>query len=188
MSQLYPQTYGGFRLCPDNKSQQEVDRTITYDRNVQAVANQIRGVAIQKLSQKRPADYTNTVEGESFPELLNAEYLTVNHLPGLAQHYSRVIVVIDTAPAHRMTTVYFPKEGYEFSASLMKGTNDMSAYRLPIQMRFNGVHTVPILEFITYVNNNMKTKFTPQTTLYEVIRAVLQLNYCIAYINVGVHL
>jgi hypothetical protein len=54
-------------------------------------------------------------------------------------------------------------------------------------MRFNGVHTVSILEFITYVNNNMKTKFTPQTTLYEVIRAVLQLNYCIAYINVGVY-
>jgi hypothetical protein len=187
MSQLYPQTYSGYRLCPDNKSQQEVDRTITYDRNVQAVANQIRGVAIQKLSQNRPADYTITVEGESFPELLNAEYLTVNHLPGLAQHYNRVIVVIDTAPTHRMTTVYFPREGYEFSASLMKGANDMSAYRLPIQMRFNGIHTVPILEFITYVNTGLGTKFTAQTILYEVIRAVLQLDYCIAYINVGVH-
>jgi hypothetical protein len=71
--------------------------------------------------------------------------------------------------------------------SIMKGTNDMSAYHLPIQMTFNGVHTVPILEFINYVNSNMGTKFTPQTTLYEIIRAVLQLNYCIAYINVGVH-
>jgi hypothetical protein len=69
----------------------------------------------------------------------------------------------------------------------MKGTNDMSAYHLPIQMRFNGVHTVPILEFITYVNNGLGTKFTAQTTLHEVIRAMLQLNYCIAYINVGVH-
>jgi hypothetical protein len=63
-----------------------------------------------------------------------------------------------------MTTVYFPREGYDFSASLIKGTNSMSAC----------------------VNNHMGTNFTPQTTLYEVIRAVLQLNYCIAYINVGV--
>jgi TorA maturation chaperone TorD len=165
MSQLYPQTYGGFRLCPDNKSQQEVDRTITYDRNVQAVANQIRGVAIQKISQKKPADYTNTVEGESFNAMLHSEYLTVNHLPGLAQHYNRVIVVINTDQTPRMTSVYFPREGSEFSASLMKGTNDMSAYRLPIQMRFNGPHQVPIVEFITYVNNGLGTKFTPQTTL-----------------------
>jgi hypothetical protein len=110
MSQLYPQTYGGYRLCSDNKSDEEINRTITYDKNVQAVVNQIRGVAIQKLSQKRPADYTNTVEEESFNAMLHSEYLTVNHLPGLAQHYSRVIVVINTAPAHRMTSVYFPKE------------------------------------------------------------------------------
>jgi hypothetical protein len=187
MSQLYPQTYRGYRLCPDDKSQLEVDRTITYDRNVQATVQEIRGVAIQKLSQKRPADYTNTVEEESFNAMLHSEYLTANHLVVLAQHYNRVIVVINTHPTQHMTNVYFPKEGHEFSASLIKGTNDMSAYHLPIQMRFNGVHTVRILEFITYVNNYMGTKFTPQTTLYEVIRAVLQLNYCIAYINVGVH-
>jgi hypothetical protein len=118
MSQLYPQTYGGYRLCPDNKSQQEADRTITYDRNVQAVVNQIRSVAIQKLSQKRPAGYTNTVEGESFQQLLHSEYLTVNHLAVLAQHYNRVIVVIN--PTQRMTIVYFPREGYEFSVSLIK--------------------------------------------------------------------
>jgi hypothetical protein len=185
MSHLYWQTYGGYRLCPNNKSQQEINRTITYDKNVQAVVNQIKCVSIQKLSQKRPADYTNTVEEDSFPQLLYSEYLTVNHLSVLTQHYNRVIVVINTHPTQRMTTVYFPKEGYEFSASLIKGTNDMSAYRLPIQMRFNGVHTVPILEFITYVNNNMGTKFTPQT-LYEVIRDVLQLSYCIAHINEGV--
>jgi hypothetical protein len=95
-SQLYPQTYGGYRLSPDNKSDEEINRTITNDRNVQAVVNQIKGVAIQKLSQKRPADYTNTVEEESFPELLHSEYLTINHIAVLAQHYSRVIVVINT--------------------------------------------------------------------------------------------
>jgi hypothetical protein len=187
MSQLYPQTYGGYRLSATGKSQEEADRTITKDRNVQAVVKEIRGVVIQKLSQKWPADYTNTVEEESFQQLLHSEYLTVNHLAVLAQHCNRVIVVIKTDPTQRMTIVYFPKEGYELAASLNRANNSMSTYHLPLHMRFNSVHTVPILEFITYVNSNMGSKFTPQTTLYEVIRAVLQLNYCIAYINVGMH-
>jgi hypothetical protein len=80
MSQLYPQTYGVYRLCPDNKSQEVINRTITYERNVQATVLEIRGVAIQLLSQKRPAAYTSTVEEESFQRLLHSEYLTVNHL------------------------------------------------------------------------------------------------------------
>jgi hypothetical protein len=187
MSQLYPQTYGGYRLSPDNKTPEQAYRTITYDRNVQAVVNQIRGVAIQKLSQNRPPDYTDDVEEESFPQLLYSEYLTVNHLSVLAQHYNRVIVVINTDPTQRMTSVYSPQEGYDVNASLNKEKKDMSAYHAPLKTRFDGTHQVPILEFITYVNNGLETKFTPQTTLYEVIRAVLQLNYCIAYINRGVH-
>jgi hypothetical protein len=169
MSQLYPQMYGGYRLSPTGKSQEEADRRITKDRNVEATVQEIRGVAIQKLSQKSPADYTNDIPEESFQELLHAEYLTVNYLAVLAQHYNRVIVVMNTDPTQRMTIVYFPKEGYEFAVSLNRANNSMSAYYLPIHMRFNGVHTVPILEFITYVNKNMGTKFTPQSTLYEVI-------------------
>jgi hypothetical protein len=50
--------------------------------------NQIRGVAIEKLRKKRSPEYTNTVEEESFNDLLHSEYLTVNHLAVLAQHYS----------------------------------------------------------------------------------------------------
>jgi hypothetical protein len=98
-------------LCPDNKSQQEIDRTITYDKNVQATVQQIRGVAILLLSQKRSADYTNTVQEESFNAMLYSKYLTVNHLAVLAQHYKRVIVVINTDLTQRMTTVYFPERG-----------------------------------------------------------------------------
>jgi hypothetical protein len=78
---------------------------------VQAVVNQIRGVAIQKLSQNRPPDYTDDVEEELFNDLLHSEYLTVNHLAVLAQHYNRVIVVINTDPTQRMTSVIFPKRG-----------------------------------------------------------------------------
>jgi hypothetical protein len=84
MSQLYQQTYGGFRLCPDDKSDEEVYRTITRDKNVQATVQEIRSLAIQLLSQKRPAGYTNTVEEESFNAMLHSEYLTVNHLSVLA--------------------------------------------------------------------------------------------------------
>jgi hypothetical protein len=100
MSQLYPQTYGGYRLSPDNKSPEEAYRTIT-----------IRGVVIQKLSQNRPADYTHTVGEELFDKLLNSEFLTVNHLAVLAQHYNRVIIVINTDQTQCMTSVYSPKTG-----------------------------------------------------------------------------
>jgi hypothetical protein len=149
--------------------------------------NQISGVAIEKLRKKLPVEGYTDVVGESFDQTLHSDYLTINHIPGIAQHYSRVIVVIDTAPASHMTAVYFPREGFEFSTSIMKKTNDMSAYHLPIEMRFDGIHTIPILDFVTYLNKQMRTNFTPQTTLYEIIRAVLQMNYCIAYINTGIH-
>jgi TorA maturation chaperone TorD len=186
MSQLYPQTYGGYRLSPTNKTQAEAYRQITLDKDVQATVKEIRGVAIQKQSNKNPAHYGDGIE-ESFNQLLHSEYLTVNHLAVLAQHYSRVIVVINTDATQPMTSVYFPREGYEFTASLNKANKDMSAYHVRLSMRFNRAKTVPILDFITYLNANMGTKVTAQTTLYEVIRAVLQLNYCIAYINEGVH-
>jgi hypothetical protein len=127
MSQLYLQTYGGYRLRADNKTDDEAKRTITYDKNVQAVVNQIRDVAVQKLSKNRPADYTDDVGEEKFDELLNSEFLTVNHLAVLAQHYNRVIIVINTDLTQRMTSVYFPEEGYEVNASFNKQRQDMSA-------------------------------------------------------------
>jgi hypothetical protein len=86
-----------------------------------------------------------------------------------------------------MTSVYFPEEGYELSASLNKANKDMSAYHLPLQMRFNGVHTVPIEEFLDYVNKGLGANLTAQSTLHEVIRVALQLKYCIAYINMNIH-
>jgi hypothetical protein len=112
MSQLYPQTYGGFRLCPDNKSRQEVDKTITRDKNVQATVQEIRSVATQKLLQKKSEyNFANNIDSEGFEELVRSEYLTVNHLAVLAQHYNRVIIVMNTDPTQCMTTVHFPKEG-----------------------------------------------------------------------------
>jgi hypothetical protein len=86
-----------------------------------------------------------------------------------------------------MTSVYFPREEYEFSASLNKANKDMSAYHLPLHMRFNVVKTVRIQDFLDYVNVGLGTNLTANSTLYKVIRAALQLEYYIAYINVGVH-
>jgi hypothetical protein len=88
MSQLYPQMYGGYRLSPIGKTEEEARRKITKDKDVQAVVNQIRSVAIEKLRKKRPADYTDDIPEESFQQLLHAEFLTVNHLAVLAQHYN----------------------------------------------------------------------------------------------------
>jgi hypothetical protein len=53
MSQLYPQRYGGNRLSPICETEEEATRRITDNKNVQAVVKEIRGVAIQKLSQKK---------------------------------------------------------------------------------------------------------------------------------------
>jgi hypothetical protein len=58
---------------------------------------EIRGVAVQKLSQKNPGHYGDGIE-ESFQELLHSKYLTINHLPGIAEHYNRVIVLINPDP------------------------------------------------------------------------------------------
>jgi hypothetical protein len=96
MSQLYPETFCGYRLSSTTRSDEEATRRITNDKNVQAKIQEIRNIAIEKLSQKRPADYTDDVDGELFDELLHAEYLTVNHLAVLEQHYNRVIVVMNT--------------------------------------------------------------------------------------------
>jgi hypothetical protein len=74
MSQLYPQMYGGYRLSPTGKTNEEATRRITLDKDVQALVNQIRGIAIEKLSKNRPADYTNDVREESFEDMLYSEY------------------------------------------------------------------------------------------------------------------
>jgi hypothetical protein len=53
MSQLYPETFGGYRLSPTGKTEEEADRRITKDKNVQAKVQEIRNIAIKKLSEKR---------------------------------------------------------------------------------------------------------------------------------------
>jgi hypothetical protein len=87
-----------------------------------------------------------------------------------------------------MTSVYFPKEGHEFTASLNKARKDMSEYHIPLKMRFDGTKTVLLLNFLQYVNQGLLPKFTRNSSIYEGIRAALQLPYCIAYINEGVNL
>jgi hypothetical protein len=57
MSQLYPQTYCGCRLNPDRKSYEEMNRTITQDKNVQAKANEIRNDAKKELYKKNAKEH-----------------------------------------------------------------------------------------------------------------------------------
>jgi hypothetical protein len=52
--------------------------------------------------------------------MLNDSYLTINHLEGIAHHYRRVIIIINTDPTQRIACIIFPDEEYILTASLHK--------------------------------------------------------------------
>jgi hypothetical protein len=55
INQLYPQTYGGYRLSADKKTSRETYKTISKDVNVQV--KEIRNVAVLKLYENNPVDF-----------------------------------------------------------------------------------------------------------------------------------
>jgi hypothetical protein len=61
ISQLYPQTYGGYRLSSDGKLYEEMNRTITQYKNVQAKVNEIRNVAKTELYKKKLQNMQNII-------------------------------------------------------------------------------------------------------------------------------
>jgi hypothetical protein len=75
-----------------------MDRTITRDKNVQAKVNEIRNAAKTELFKKNAVEYERYYNEilDDFDGMVNDSYLTINHLQGIAHHYRRVIVIIDT--------------------------------------------------------------------------------------------
>jgi hypothetical protein len=86
MSKLYPQTYGGYRLSPDGKSYEKMDRTITRDKNIPPKINEIKNVAETELYKKNAVEYVmyNNDILDDFDGVVNDFYLTINHLQGIA--------------------------------------------------------------------------------------------------------
>jgi hypothetical protein len=122
MSQLYPPTYGWYRLNPNGKSYEVLTKTVTQDKDVQAKVNEIRNVAKTELYKKNAKEYVRYNKDilDDFDSMVNDSYLTINHLQGIAYNYRRIIIIINTDPTQRMISIIFPDEKYTLTASLHK--------------------------------------------------------------------
>jgi hypothetical protein len=162
ISQLHPQTYGGYRLSPVGKSYEEMDRTITRDKNVQIKVNEISNVAKTELYKKNAVEYVRYKNDklDDFDSMVNDSYLTINHLQGITHHYRRVIILINTDLTQRMACIIFPDEKYTLTASLHKQKEDMSLYHVQLKDKFKDGKCVSLKEFLKYVNKGLYSEFT----------------------------
>jgi hypothetical protein len=119
--------------------------------------------------------------------MVNDSYLTINHLQGIAHHYRRVILIINTDSTQCMACIIFPDEEYTLTASLHKQKGDMSLYYVQLKDKFNDTKSVSLEEFLKYINKGLYSKFTGDSTVFDVLMAAFKLDYAIAYINEGVH-
>jgi hypothetical protein len=83
-------------------------RSISLNKNEKAKVDEIRKIAIEKLYENNPLDFRRyyNIE-ERFDDMADGKFLTVNNLPVLANHYNRVILLINPDPGQRMTSVFF---------------------------------------------------------------------------------
>jgi hypothetical protein len=84
--------------------------------------------------------------------MVDDSYLILNHLQGIAHHYRRVIIIINTDPTQRMVCIIFPEEEYTLTTSLHKQKKDMSLYHVHLKDKFKNTKSVSLEEFLKYVN------------------------------------
>jgi hypothetical protein len=89
---------------------------------VQAKVNEIRNVVKTELYKKNAVEYVRYNKDilDDFDSMVNDSYLTINHLKGIAYHYRRIIIIINTDLTQRMACIIFPDEEYILTASLHK--------------------------------------------------------------------
>jgi hypothetical protein len=119
--------------------------------------------------------------------MANEEYLTVNHLPCIADHYIGVIVLINTDQTQCITTIIFTSKGYDFTASLNKVNKDMSLYRVTLKNKFNDSKGVSVDQFLQHPNYKLQANLTGDSIVLEVIRIALQSGDKIVYITQDIY-
>jgi hypothetical protein len=119
--------------------------------------------------------------------MVNDSYLTINHLQGIAYHYRRVIIIINTDPTQRMACIIFPIEEFTLTASLHKQKIDMCLYYVQLKNKFKDTKSESVEQFLKYVNKVLYSQFPGDSIVFEVLMTALKLDYTIAYINEGVH-
>jgi hypothetical protein len=176
-------------LGPYKKSYEETIRTITQDKNMQAKVNERRNVAKTELYKKNVVEYVryNNDKLDDFDNMVNDSYLTINHLQGIAYHYRRVIMIINTDPTQRITCIIFRDEKYTLTASLHKQKKYMNLYQVQLNDKFKDAKSVSLEEFLKYVNKELYSEFTVDSTIFNVLMVAVKLDYMIAYINEEIH-
>jgi hypothetical protein len=182
ISQLYPQTFGGYRLKPGRSPYEE----ITKNPEVMEKVEEIRKVADKSiLNTDGVSDFGD--EQESVGDMAKHTWMSINHASWIAAHYNRVIVVINPAETSRMTAVFLPLPGCDFTASLSQSDRDMSSYHVLLRDKFNDPKNVSVDVFVQLANDLLHGELTSDSTVMEVIRTALECSDTIRYITEGGH-
>jgi hypothetical protein len=169
ISQLYPQSFGGYRLKPGRSPHE----SITKNPEVMKKVEEIRLVADRSILNAEDASAFSDGE-ESVGDMAKHPWMSINHAPGIAAHYNRVIVVINPTETERMTSVFFSLPGC-----------DLSSYYVTLKDKFS--NDININQFLKYANKELHMNLTGDTTAIESMRIALRSGDTIAYTTQGMH-
>jgi hypothetical protein len=182
ISQLYPQTFGGYRLKPGCSPEQ----LISKNPEVQKKVREIRVVTVSSITNIENVFEFGDDE-ESVGDMAEHTWMSINHAPGIAAHYNRVIVVINPGETSRMTKVFLPLEKCDFTVSLSLFDRDMSSYHMLLKDKFNDPNGVSEDWFLQHANEVLHGNLTGDSTLMDVMKIALKSGVMIAYITKNSH-
>jgi hypothetical protein len=150
---LYPEKFGGYVLSPSSSA-----ITTDYVRSAKAAdkVREIRQIANTSITKNKEV-FSFGDEIESADQMAKHTWMSINHAPGIAAYYKRVVVVINPDVAQRMTAVYFPVQGCDFTASITLWDRDMSAYYIPLKDKLNNNNNYSVDDFVRHINEVLKT-------------------------------
>jgi hypothetical protein len=184
ISQLYPQTFGGYILSPD-RSAFAPDHVRVM--KAQEKVREIRQIANSSITNNEDAFWFGDKE-ESVCQMSKHTWMGINHAAGIADHYNRVVVVINPDVGQRTTSVFFPLRGCDFTTSITLWDRDMSAYYIPLKDKLNNNSDIySVDQFVRHINEVLNTNFISDTILKDVMRIALQSSNTIVYITQGGH-
>jgi hypothetical protein len=147
---------------------------------------EIRQIANSSITNNEDASAFGD-ETESVGEMAKHTWMSIEHAPGIAAHYNRVIVVINPGVTSRMAKVFLPLQKCDFTVSLSLFDRDMSSYHMLLKDKFNDPNDVNVDVFVQLANELLHAELTGDSTLMEVIRSALECSDTIAYITEGGH-
>jgi hypothetical protein len=179
ISQLYPQTFGEYVLCPSPSG-----FTTNYLRVSKAreKVREIRQIANSSITNNEDASAFGD-KTESVGEMAKGTWMSIEHPPGITAHYNRVIVVINPGVTSHMTKVFLPLQKCDFTVSLSLFNRDMSSYHMLLKDKFTDPNDVNVDVFVQLANELLHAELTGDSTLMEVIRNALECSDTIAYIT-----